>query len=52
MTLNGIGSSKAASIIQHRDDKGFFKTIDEIKNVSGIGEATFNNLKDSITVSQ
>ena len=52
MTLNGIGSSKAASIIQHRDEKGFFKTIDEIKNVSGIGEATFNNLKDSITVSQ
>ena len=52
MTLNGIGSSKAASIIQYRDEKGFFKTIDEIKNVSGIGEATFNNLKDSITVSQ
>ena len=52
MTLNGIGASKAASIIQYRDEKGFFKTIDDIKNVSGIGEATFNNLKDSITVSQ
>lgn len=52
MTLNGIGTSKAASIIQYRDEKGFFKTIDDIKNVSGIGEATFNNLKDSITVTQ
>ncbi len=52
MSLSGIGPSKAASIIQHREEKGFFKTIDEIKNVSGIGESTFNNLKDSITVSQ
>lgn len=52
MSLNGIGPSKAASIIQHREEKGFFKSIDDIKNVSGIGEATFNNLKDSITISQ
>ena len=52
LTLNGIGPSKAANILQHREEKGYFKTIDEIKNVSGIGEATFSNLKDFITVSQ
>ena len=51
MTLNGIGSSKAANILQYREEKGYFKTIEEIKNVSGIGEATFNQLKESITVS-
>ena len=52
MGLSGIGPSKAASIIQYREEKGFFKSIDDIKNASGIGEATFNNLKDSITISQ
>lgn len=51
MTLNGIGASKAANILQYREEKGYFKTIEEIKNVSGIGEATFNQLKESITVS-
>lgn len=51
MLLNGIGSSKADSIIRYREEQGFFKTIEEIKNVSGIGEATFNNLKDRIKVS-
>lgn len=51
MTLNGIGSSKADSILNYREENGFFKTIEEIKNVSGIGDATFENLKDSITVS-
>lgn len=50
MTLNGIGTSKADSIIRYRDEHGFFKTIDDIKNVSGIGNATFENLKEMITI--
>lgn len=50
MTLNGIGASKADSIIRYRDEHGFFKTIDDIKNVSGIGNATFENLKEMITI--
>lgn len=50
MTLNGIGESKAENILTYREENGLFKTIEEIKNVSGIGEATFNNLKDSIVV--
>src|SRR5699024_7915048 len=51
MTLNGIGNSKAENIISYREENGLFETIEDIKNVSGIGEATFNNLKDSIIVS-
>jgi competence protein ComEA len=50
MTLNGIGNSKADSILTYREENGNFKTIEEIQNVSGIGEATFANLKDFITV--
>ena len=50
MTLNGIGSSKAENILTYREENGLFKTIEDLKNVSGIGEATFNQLKDSITI--
>lgn len=50
MTLKGIGEVKAQSIIDYREENGSFQTIEEIKNVSGIGEGTFANLKDSITV--
>lgn len=51
MTLNGIGPSKADSIIRYREERGSFQTIDDIKNVSGIGNTTFENLRDYITVS-
>jgi len=50
MTLPGIGPSKAQAIIQYRDEHGAFKQIEDIKNISGIGEKTFEKLKDSITV--
>ena len=49
-TLPGIGESKAQNIINYREENGYFKTIDEIKNVNGIGEATFDQLKKYITV--
>lgn len=49
-TLSGIGPSKAQAIISYREENGPFKSIDEIKNVSGIGEKTYEKLKDSITV--
>lgn len=51
MSLNGIGPAKADSIIQYREEEGYFKTIEDLKNVSGIGEATFNKLKDYIKIS-
>ena len=49
-TLPGIGPSTAQSIIDYRTEVGFFESIEDIRNVPGIGEATFNEIKDLITV--
>jgi competence protein ComEA len=49
-TLPGIGPSKAKSIIEYRSQNGPFKSIEEIKNVSGIGNKTFEQIKDLIAV--
>ena len=48
--INGIGPSKAKAIIEYREENGGFKSIEDIKNVSGIGEGTFLKIKESITV--
>lgn len=50
MTLNNIGESKANSIIEYRNANGDFKNIEEIKNVSGIGDALFEKIKSNITI--
>lgn len=50
-SLPGIGPSKALDIIAYRKEHQGFKTIEELKNVKGIGDATFNKLKDKIMVS-
>lgn len=49
-TLNGIGESLAQSIIKYREENGNFKTIEELKNVPGIGENKFENIKDNIKI--
>jgi len=49
-TLQGVGPSTAQKIIDYRTANGPFASIDDIKNVSGIGDARFAALKDSITV--
>lgn len=49
-TITGIGPSTASKIIKYRFENGKFKNISDIKNVSGIGEAKFNSIKDEITV--
>ena len=49
-TLPGIGETTAQKIIDYRESNGKFKTIEDIKNVSGIGEAKYESLKDKITV--
>lgn len=49
-TLSGIGESTANKIIKYREENGKFKTIDDIKNVPGIGNAKFEKFKDNITV--
>ncbi|MER2049113.1 MAG: ComEA family DNA-binding protein, partial [Solibacillus sp.] len=48
--LPGIGPAKAAAIIQHRSDQGNFQIIEDLKNVTGIGDKTFEQLKDLIDV--
>lgn len=49
-TLNGIGEKKAEKIIQYREENGSFQSTDELKNVSGIGDKTFEALKDFVVV--
>lgn len=48
--LPGIGPSKAQAIIDYREKVGKFKSIEEIKNVKGIGEKTYEKLKELITI--
>ena len=48
--LPGIGPTMAERIVQYRQDKGLFATVDDLKNVSGIGEKKFTDLKDLITI--
>ncbi len=48
--LNGIGEVKAASIVAYREEHGSFHSIEEIMEVSGIGEGTYDKIKEDITV--
>ena len=50
MTLPGIGESKAKDIIAYREANGPFGSIEDITKVSGIGDNTFAQIKESITV--
>ena len=49
-TLPSIGPSKARAIINHREEHGRFQTVEDLKNVTGIGEKTFEQLKEHIDV--
>ena len=49
-TLDGIGEAKSKAIVEYRQKNGNFKTIEEIKNVSGIGDSIYEKIKDKITV--
>ena len=48
--LSGIGPSKAQAIIQYREEHGFFESVEDLLQVSGIGEKTLDNMKDDIQV--
>ncbi len=50
ISLTGIGSSLANRIVEYRTEKGAFKNIEELCNVSGIGQATLKKIKDYIKV--
>lgn len=49
-TLPGIGPSLASKIIEYRNQNGKFGSIDDIKNVNGIGDSKYEKIKDLITV--
>lgn len=49
-TLPGIGPSTALKIVNYRKEKGKFKKIEDIKEVSGIGDSKYNKIKDLITI--
>lgn len=48
-SLPGIGDTKAAAILADRAENGFYEAPEDLKRVSGIGDATFEKLKDRIT---
>ncbi len=48
--LPGIGDVRANQIVSYREEHGLFKSVDQIMNVSGIGESIFNNISDQITI--
>ena len=50
MSLTGVGEGKANAIIEYRKTNGPFKSIEEIKNVKGIGESIYQKIKGKIKV--
>ena len=49
--LTGIGPSKAKAIVQYREEHGAFKSVDDLKNVTGIGDKTLEKIKPELTTS-
>lgn len=50
MTLSGVGESKAKSIIEYREKNGKFENLEDLKKVSGIGDAAYEKIKNQITL--
>ena len=49
-TLPGIGKKKAEAIVAHRNEKGKFKSVDDLKKVEGIGKKSLEKIKGYLTV--
>jgi len=49
-SLKGVGKVLAERILKYRSEKGLFSSVEDIKNVKGVGPAIFDKLKDDITV--
>lgn len=50
MSIKGIGESKAESIIKYRKENGLFKSLEELKDISGIGNSVYDKIKDYLTL--
>ncbi len=50
MTIDGIGEAKASAIIEYREYLGGYKSVDEIKNIKGIGDSLFEKLSPYLCV--
>lgn len=48
--INGVGPALAEKIVAYREENGKFSTIEDLKNVSGIGDKKFETMKDNIAV--
>jgi len=48
--LSGIGPSIAKEIVQYRDKNGKFKSIEDIKNVTGVGDKKYEKIKENIEI--
>lgn len=49
--LSGIGLKKAEAIVKYREEKGAFKTVEDLVNVNGIGEKTVAKIKNDVLLS-
>lgn len=49
-TVRGIGPSLAERIVEYRTANGGFKSLDQLKEVKGIGDLKFEKIKDQITL--
>ena len=50
MALPGIGEVRANAILEHREQNGPFRSVDELVDVSGIGRGTLDGIRDLVTV--
>ena len=50
VALPGIGKAYAERIVEYRQKNGPFKKVEDILNVRGIGEKTFDRIKDRLTI--
>ncbi|USG63910.1 ComEA family DNA-binding protein [Brevibacillus ruminantium] len=50
MTLPGVGEARAKAILQYRNEKGGFRSSDELKKISGIGDKMYDRMKDQVRV--
>lgn len=48
MDITGVGSTISQKIVSYRDENGIFYTLEALKNVSGVGNATFSKMKNEI----